>query len=333
MPKKTPSTKQTKEVELRRQVTHPMAQTSIAPGKLADLRIAQRAVASSCAARPSDIPALQRLLGNRATKHLIQDRFNVFRAGDWHDEEANRVAERAMSVSVSSTTSPRPVRRGQQAVCACPPAIREIVVQRWMDEEHQALTEWGGREYAARIGHTIDEHWLDRLAKYSTSMDYEFPEIAFNIEGWFWGKLKQLRALQAHYAAHPENARNHGEGGLYVMDSTAAVAENSRQEQSYLQEADRVAGISLLSSFGRSDWTKDPDRVSTVFQIVGDALHVAQDRGAHGDGAAGAGHAGQILTGVDPDDPSVNGKGYKAAQWNTYLTILRAHALLGPMLK
>lgn len=60
--------------------------------------------------------------------------------------------------------------------------------------------------------------------------------------------------------------------------------------------------------------------VRAMFKALGDACHVAQDRGAHWEGTKGMGHDDpRAKQGTwDPDNPKDNDKGYKIARQNTY---------------
>lgn len=69
-----------------------------------------------------------------------------------------------------------------------------------------------------------------------------------------------------------------------------------------------------------------------ILDRLGNAMHVAQDRGAHGEGATDLGHAKEILEGVNPDSPEENCDGYIAAQRNTELLSLRTGDMLCKLL-
>ncbi|KMY66929.1 hypothetical protein AAU61_13235 [Desulfocarbo indianensis] len=62
-----------------------------------------------------------------------------------------------------------------------------------------------------------------------------------------------------------------------------------------------------------------------VYENLGDALHVAQDRGAHGEGARGEGHDQDRY---NPDNPTENPGGYQEAENNTRGVMTRARDIL-----
>jgi hypothetical protein len=62
----------------------------------------QLAIADPATAAPGDILALQRAAGNRAVGSLIQARLTVGAAGDRYEQEADRVAQKVMSMPAAS---------------------------------------------------------------------------------------------------------------------------------------------------------------------------------------------------------------------------------------
>jgi hypothetical protein len=67
----------------------------------------QRALTGVGRARPADILALQRTVGNRAVSRLIQTKLTVGPAGDRYEQEADHVAEQVLTMPL-----PSPARRG-----------------------------------------------------------------------------------------------------------------------------------------------------------------------------------------------------------------------------
>jgi hypothetical protein len=94
-------------------------------------------------------------------------------------------------------------------------------------------------------------------------------------------------------------APNHGEANLYKY--TDRTPDNIDKMNKYLEKA--LEGANQDNDSGISPG---------VLIDLGDALHVGQDRGAHGEGLPGEGH-GKKIKGWDPDDPSINSEGYKIA--------------------
>ena len=70
--------------------------------------------------------------------------------------------------------------------------------------------------------------------------------------------------------------------------------------------------------------------LDAVLRWLGDALHIAQDRGAHGEGGRGWGHDN---ANVDCDDPDENRTGYEEAEQNTFRVLARASDYLVPLLE
>jgi hypothetical protein len=118
----------------------------------------------------------------------------------------------------------------------------------------------------------------------------------------------------------------HGEDGNYSKPgekggpSAAARAENLKLQEKYVNQSlesyKRAKGEIRRTVNGNVQLTPD---VRAMFKALGNACHVAQDRGAHWEGTKGMGHddprakAGRW----DPDDPKLNGQGYENAKSNT----------------
>ncbi|MCX6006932.1 MAG: DUF4157 domain-containing protein [Chloroflexi bacterium] len=109
---------------------------------------------------------------------------------------------------------------------------------------------------------------------------------------------------------------NHGEGGAYQYPGEEI---NMARQEEYLNKA--------ISQANAGD-------IYGALVTLGNALHVAQDRGAHGEGNPGYGHDPDCYKSVDeggrgedwnPDDPSKNTEGWDYA-------ILKSEGVLGNFL-
>jgi len=113
MSDKALTVKQTRESAQKRETAEPDAREPVAQVQQADLETLHRAVADPRVARPSDILALQRTVGNHATGHLIQTKLTVGAAGDRYEHEADRVAEQILVAPRAkihgSTTASQPL--------------------------------------------------------------------------------------------------------------------------------------------------------------------------------------------------------------------------------
>jgi hypothetical protein len=205
---------------------------------------------------------------------------------------------------------------------------RKRVIQRWGVSAHESLTESAvNKTMSFFTGLEIDKSALDTLKKYSTEMDTRFPAICFNLPAVLIGSHENLAR---HYLSHKTEAQNHGEGGLYSLDPAAAKAANLEKQNQYENSA-RAAWTLTQRRFNTMDEcfrTKSSGRESAL-GALGYALHVAQDRGSHGEGAIGQGHDRKDFS---PDDPSVNDEGWKRAERNTEIVILQASDMLYKLL-
>jgi hypothetical protein len=211
--------------------------------------------------------------------------------------------------------------------------------QFWGAENHQKLTREGVRKVMTGFNDLeIDPQAMSLLARYSTEMDTRWPELWFNIGGAAENIpiagpsiIKPIRGnISEYYRRHQERALNHGEGGLYELSKQKAEHLNATRQYNYGIEAYGIFRKIKpeFSSFRESEMIKAQAR-NAVFSKLGDALHVAQDRGAHGEGAAGFGHSRK---GFDPDSPSENSLGFEEARKNTESILRYFDGILNLML-
>lgn len=197
----------------------------------------------------------------------------------------------------------------------------------WGGADHEKLTLSAATQVMPQEGFLINS-----LTFYSKMMDLRMRRLI----GVAWPGIKHYGAKAIRWVARlfgaagpkvpqiPPEGPEHGEGGYYKNpDMEAAKAINVREQKKHLDQAvehkkeyNRVydapaattsAKLSRLASINRQ-----------IAQRLGDALHIAQDRGSHWEGTKGMGHN-------DPrpddeyncDNPAQNPKGYENAQANS----------------
>jgi hypothetical protein len=128
MPTKTKDANQADNAVQKRLTVEPVSQTPV----LFDEQIppltmgVQRAILDPGRARPADVLALQRLVGNRAVSRLIQTKLTVGPPGGRYEQEADRVAEQVMGMT---NRSPAVQRQEEEELQTKP------LIQRQEDEE------------------------------------------------------------------------------------------------------------------------------------------------------------------------------------------------------
>ena len=266
--------------------------------------------------------ALQRRLGNASVQRLAM----ADRLGDTRFQTAQRqaVARRVRQVSgnrylqaaVAQANQKKHVRGAmsrelaQQAKSpkpSIPQAEGSTVVQRWGGSDHQKLV---------REATEGSQATRNLAAPYADDMDYKAAELNFNVGGYVeqkttgWWALTPMGRWRARhpvrlriYHAGLGNAINHGEGGCYDQNMKGGAALNEANQQRYIRNA------KAASAQGKR-WD--------ALAAIGDALHVAQDRGSHREGAYQLGHDNPAEeAGWDTDDPGDNTIGKKIAETNT----------------
>jgi hypothetical protein len=193
---------------------------------------------------------------------------------------------------------------GNQAVQALvqrtrpvPAAAGAPVVQRWHDDGHVKTTEdavdaVGGDTLAAHFPKFANNSGglKTRLGDASLNMDRFFPQVGQGPEkeshnvgrlptlaafatGMAWSQLKRITGQGRSRGLFGEGA-NHGEAGMYTQWS-GAEANNLARENQFIDQA--------VQALGTGDY-------DTALNRLGDASHVAADRGSHGEGHKGRGH-------------------------------------------
>lgn len=197
-------------------------------------------------------------------------------------------------------------------------------IQCWGLSDHEKLTESSVKQFMSSFeGFKMDKTSLEALKTYSTEMDRRLGAICFNLPAVLIGSHEKL---VKHYEANREEAENHGEGGLYKYDASQARKNNLKKQAAYENKARESWRLSQREFKSLDEcWRTKSNSRENALSALGYALHVAQDRGAHGEGAIGEGHD---KSNFKPDDPSVNKEGWRHAQQNTELVILQAFDIL-----
>lgn len=179
----------------------------------------------------------------------------------------------------------------------------------WNDAYHQRATGevLQEREMARKTG--VTGRLLELLKKASAKMDYPWrrPQRLRTLPRFLWGMLPFTRTRG--------EGPDHGEAGDYKMTIERARPGNEKRQEKYVQAA--ISAYRRSAEFGGGI----PDE---AMERLGDALHVAQDRGSHWEGAQGMGHD-------DPrprdeyycDDPAKNREGWANALNNTRTVLER----------
>jgi hypothetical protein len=172
------------------------------------------------------------------------------------------------------------------------------LVQRWKLGVHEDLTKAG----LTKMGWAgLNGALKDDLYDYSNDMDLRSGDATFNTVAVSLAKISRA-AMVKWYLNNKATAKNHGEGGCYEEENKSAAAGVNVEHQN-----------SFVAAAARATSTLE------VLKQIGNALHVAQDRGAHGEGAKGEGH--DRSDGITTDDPGSDTAGYKAAENNTEVVL------------
>ncbi len=263
---------------------------------------------------------------------------------------SSRAAETAQSINAKAFTTGKDIAFGSNQYSPDTPSGNRLLahelthviqqgnsrlgsdgnLQRWEPKDHMKITQERTRKiFYEKFPHSVmDIDKLVDLMSASFYMDFKKPEIEFNVIGigicigsvvGMVEKESALKILQYHYSKNFTRALNHGEGGCYIVDDEVVSGAVNTDRQNYY--ADKA--IRLFRGHADEDDVRDS---------IGDALHVAQDRGAHGEGAKGKGHAREIIDGTNPDDISSNKIGYEKAKKNTDDVLHRVENILGNIL-
>ncbi|MGC8874296.1 MAG: hypothetical protein ACP5SI_07615, partial [Chloroflexia bacterium] len=210
-------------------------------------------------------------------------------------------------------------------------------VRCWGGDIHRQITRTVAREL---IG---DDAFIRKLEDASVKMDYRVRRLAraavpftpilggaaagaaigslFGpigaLVGGLVGTAAGALATPIGLTRFPSEGPEHGEGGDYRMEIAPARAINLRVQGERLRQA--IEAYNAWKATGGIERPGLPP--NSVFVKLGDALHVAQDRGSHWEGAKGMGHDDprhkHLLFGWSPDNVADNPEGYRQALDNT----------------
>lgn len=227
-------------------------------------------------------------------------------------------------------------------------------IARWWHDGHGLVTWIAARNVKFSWG-TINEQVIDFLATRTGDMDARLQNIINMVGGagiWSPGLILEYKSHQEKWrraiAKNPGKPKqpvlawskdkmkekwdttdfqqrlgterlNHGEGGGYGK-SIGGVDANKTRVEKWIMEAVNCLPKDLWK-WKSKDWWES-------LTLLSRALHAAEDRGAHGEGAPWAGHDPRITVfkldwrGLpnrryspewNPDDPSINSAGWQAA--------------------
>lgn len=191
----------------------------------------------------------------------------------------------------------------------------------WGGADHEKLTRKGAQNVMPRQGKLIND-----LAFYCRQMDLRVRRIAKAAVPHIWGKIRGKRLL----AEGPE----HGEDGNYTTtDLGSAASQNIKEQRKHLERAlqhrkrfNRV--LKSKTETMREKLGKLASINKDIAERLGDALHIAQDRGSHWEGVAGRGHddPNDLAQGgkKNTDDPKDNPVGFGVAYTHT-LEVLKEY--------
>ncbi len=301
---------------------------------------------------PSLAPAIAEQSGtgrplDPLARTLVQDAFG--RGGDEvrvhtgvaTDRLARRVGRRAFAVGPHVFLERSVTHDGDVVLHELGHAVRG-------SEKPRSVRYWGGtihRQITRTVAREMigDEAFIRKLEDASVKMDYRVRRLAKAAVpftpilggaaagaavGSFLGPIGALvggligaaagaLATPLGLTRFPSEGPEHGEGGEYRMELRPAREINLRVQRERLRQA--VEAYNAWKTAGgtaRPGLPPDP-----VFAKLGDALHIAQDRGSHWEGAKGMGHDDprhkHLLFGWSPDNIEDNPLGYQHALDNT----------------
>jgi hypothetical protein len=110
---------------------------------------------------------------------------------------------------------------------------------------------------------------------------------------------------------------DHGESYNYdpAIPDAECVALNVSRQRMYMWKAVSFARRQQALQRQGATVAKQGSAADDMFAALGDACHVAQDRGSHGEGIAGRGHS--RTDGKNPDSRADNSSGWGDAYDNT----------------
>ena len=294
---------------------------------------------SSCKKKPSynssgssadRILQLQRTAGNQAVQRLLKSRtlqakLRISQPNDVYEQEADRVAEHVMRSSILDMTGSNGEQTGyyseqeakrikkkttdvgessieikRKKMSFLPFSEGNAILQRWNSDDHNSITTITGNKILS------DPMLVWQVAERSAIMDIT-------------GKRLFVTGPRFLVGIDKGEGPEHGEDGNYSnIDEDSARSQNLRLQNMY-----RDLAVRYHKEF--EDLVKQGQSVHKIGKIaaksalaLGNACHIAQDRGSHGEGVKGKGHNDpRTEKGWNPDDKSDNAEGYNKAIENT----------------
>lgn len=174
------------------------------------------------------------------------------------------------------------------------------IIRRWGSADHEQIST------VAAQGIIEDPLFVYKVAGASLLMDFTAKRLLWTGPLFLSGISK---------GEGPE----HGEDGNYSnTNEAAAAAQNMQAQNSHLNRAVAYQQqAKMLEKQGKPVHERG-SLYNKMFRSLGDACHIAQDRGSHWEGVKGKGHDDpRTKTGWDPDNPTDNADGYRNAISNT----------------
>lgn len=202
--------------------------------------------------------------------------------------------ERSDTDSTRSFTQHEQIRVEQQITGHRKP------VQRWGSADHEKISTDGAQ------GIIEDSLFVYQVANSSSLMDFTTKRLLWTGPLFLTGITKG-------------EGPDHGEDGNYSHTNVAAAtAQNLQVQNSHLNRAAEYRQqAKALEKQGRPVHERG-SLYNKMFRELGDACHIAQDRGSHGEGVKSKGHNDpRTKSGWDPDSPTDNAAGYRDAVNNT----------------
>jgi hypothetical protein len=232
------------------------------PRVAAILRL-QRAVADPARASPGDIVALGRRFGNQAVSGLLQAKLIVNAPGDVYEQEADRVAERVMSMRTPPSNEasslrgqPAAQRQEEEEELQMTPVATQQDVQRQEEEELQ-MTPVAMQQDVQRQ----EEEEELQMTPVATQQDVQRQE--------------EEEELQMTPVAMQQDVQRQEEEEELQMTPVAMQQDVQRQEEEEEVQMMPAQGIQRLS--GGTGTVATPEVESTIQQARGSGQSLADD--------------------------------------------------------
>ncbi|MEZ4727617.1 MAG: DUF4157 domain-containing protein [Caldilineaceae bacterium] len=257
---------------------------------------------------------LQRQMGNAGiqaptaiTLGNVGTGLTINQPGDEYEQEAERVAEQVTNISLLPYSAPS---------LSDKMAFRTLdagVLHRWHKKDHQTITEIAGERAL------VDPAFTQDVANCSAALDFTSKRIFVTGPRFLLGIDKgegPEHGEDGNYSScNEELARAQN---LIMQNHFRNLAVQNHYEREELMTHDKKIDASFLTGATTSSDKKLDLVTKRRILFLGNACHIAQDRGSHGEGVKGKGHSDpRTETGWDPDNKADNHEGYDQAIDNT----------------